>query len=152
MKIIKLFILSVGMLALTNCNQKIDRKAEGEKLMQISREWSQSASSRDVEKTMSYWSDSAVVISAGEATRKGKEAIRKMVEGSYKDPNFNISWEPQQVDISESGDMGYLVETTTITTADSTGKALSIHFNSMTIWKKQPDGNWKNVIDVISPQ
>ena len=39
----------------TSCNQKeTDTKAEGVKLMQVSREWSQQAATRDVEKILSY--------------------------------------------------------------------------------------------------
>lgn len=55
------------LLTSTSCNQQyVDVNKEGEKLMQLSREWSKSASSRDVEKTLSYWTDDAVVISAGQ--------------------------------------------------------------------------------------
>jgi uncharacterized protein (TIGR02246 family) len=140
-------------LALMGCSRTtIDTKAEGEKLMQLSREWSQYASSRDVEKTLSYWADDATVISAGDATLKGKAAIRQMVEGSYKDPSFQISWEPQQADIAQSGELGYLLEKTTITTNDSTGNPVKHQYNSVSVWKKQADGAWKNVLDVLSPE
>jgi len=57
-------ILFFILIALTSCNQEnFDTKAEGEKLMQVSREWSRSASSRNLEKTLSYWADDAVVFS-----------------------------------------------------------------------------------------
>jgi ketosteroid isomerase-like protein len=41
--------------------------------MQISREWSQAASTRDLEKTLSYWEDDAIVMSAGQPVFKGKK-------------------------------------------------------------------------------
>ena len=136
-----------------SCNQQdVDVNKEGEKLMQLSREWSKSASSRDVEKTLSYWTDDAVVISAGQPILKGKNAIRQMVEGGYKNPSFKISWEPKSAEISKSGDLGYLIEDSQITTNDSTGKSVTQHFKSVTIWKKQADGSWKNTVDVMSPQ
>ena len=136
-----------------SCNrQDVDVNKEGEKLMQLSREWSKSASSRDVEKTLSYWTDDAVVISAGQPILKGKSAIRQMVEGGYKNPSFKISWEPKTAEISKSGDLGYLIEDSQITIKDSTGKSVTQHFKSVTIWKKQEDGTWKNVVDVMSPE
>lgn len=136
-----------------SCNQQdVDVNKEGEKLMQLSKEWSKSASSRDVEKTLSFWTDDAVVISAGQPILKGKNAIRQMVEGSYKNPSFKISWEPKSAEISKSGDLGYLIEDSQITTNDSTGKPVTQHFKSVTIWKKQADGTWKNVVDVMSPE
>ena len=59
--------------------------------MKTSREWSQVAASRNADSILSYWTDDAIVISAGEADLKGKNGIRQMVEGSFKNPNFKIS-------------------------------------------------------------
>lgn len=130
--------------------QKVDTAKEAEQLMQVSRDWSAVATSRDIEKTLAYWADDAIVFSCGEQTLKGKEAIRQMVEGSMNDPNFSISWEPIRAEISESGDMGYLLENSKITMTDSTGTANEMNFDTVTIWKKQADGSWKNVVDVMS--
>ena len=147
----KLIIVSMIVMCSESCRQSIDTKAEGEKLMEVSRAWSKVAASREIEKTLSYWSDDAVVISGGDATMKGKDAIRAMVKGSYENPSFQISWEPRSVDISASGDMGYLLEDTQIIVNDSTGKPVTSHYNSITVWKKQRDGSWKNVLDVLGP-
>lgn len=74
-----------------------------------------------------------------------------MVEGGYKNPSFKISWEPKTAEISKSGDLGYLIEDSQITVNDSTGKPVTQNFKSVTVWKKQADGTWKNVVDVMSP-
>lgn len=149
----KTILIITAFFTVSSCqSEKVDIKAEGEKLMQASRDWSKAAEARDVEKTLTYWSDNAIVISAGQPELKGKEAIRGMVEGSIKDPNFHISWEPISVEISENGDMGYLIENSTITTKDSTGKEMAQNFKTVTIWKKQSDGSWKNFVDVMSPE
>jgi ketosteroid isomerase-like protein len=47
--------------------------------------------------------------------------------------------------------MGYLIEHSKITVNDSSGKSSTQHFRSVTVWKKQADGSWKNVVDVMSP-
>lgn len=147
------FFLSLIMSVSCKNNEEIavDTTAEGKHLMQISKDWSDAAVSRDIEKTLAYWSDDAILISAGQPTLKGKDDIRKMVEGSINDPNFSISWEPISAEISESGDMGYLMEKSQITMTDSTGTANVMHFEGVTIWKKQADGSWKNVVDIMSP-
>jgi uncharacterized protein (TIGR02246 family) len=143
-----LFILS-----LMSCNhQKADTKSEGEKLMQISREWSAIAATGDIEKTLSYWADDAVVMPAGQPTVKGKAAIRKMVEESMKIPGFRISWEPQSVEVSESGDMAYMLENSNVSFNDSTGKQMTFHNKTVTVWRKQADGAWKNVVDISTPE
>ena len=75
-----------------------------------------------------------------------------MLEESSQIPGFQIKWEPKEADVSASGDMGYLLEESTITVNDSTGSPVVMKFNSVTIWKKDNDGGWKNVVDVMSPK
>ncbi len=148
----KVFVFAALIVALIACNQPaVDTKAEGKKLMELSREWSKLLSTKDVDKIVSYWADDAILYSAGEAPLKGKAAIRQMVEGSFNAPGFQISWEPKEVEISKSGDMGYLLEESQITVVDSTGKPSTQYFNSVTVWKNRQTGNWKNVVDVMNP-
>lgn len=149
----KMILIALIIVTFISCNQQeVDTKTEGEKLMQTSREWSQVAASGNADSILSYWTDDAIVISAGEENLKGKNSIRQMVEGSFKSPGFNISWEPKTAEISKSGDLGYLLETTKMTMTDSLGKASVQTFNAVTIWKKQADGSWKCVVDVLSPE
>jgi ketosteroid isomerase-like protein len=109
------------------------------------------ASGRDVEKTVSYWADDAFMMSAGQPALKGKQAIRQMVMDSYKIPGFQISWQPQSVEVSESGDMAYLIENSQVSFTDSTGKVVTQHNKAVSIWRKQSDGTWKNVVDISTP-
>lgn len=146
-----IFIAVVSIIFISCKQQQVDIKSESEKLMQTSREWSKAAATKDVDKILSYWSDDAIVISAGEQPLKGKDAIRGMVEGSFKNPGFKISWEPISAEISNSGDMGYLLENTKMIVQDSTAKEMTLAFDAVTIWKKQADGSWKCKVDVLSP-
>ena len=135
--------------ALLACkHQSIDTKAEGEELMQISREWSKSAATDSLDKTLSYWADDAVVMSPGEAPIKGKAAIREMVLATKKIPGFKISWEPLSVAVAHDGDMAYMIEQNQITVNDSTGRPTTELDKSVTIWRREPDGSWKNVVDM----
>ena len=134
---------------LASCSQqKIDTKAEGEKLMEISREWSKVAATNDIEKTLSLWADDALIMSPGQPSLKGKEAIRQMVEGSSTIPGFKISWEPISAEVSASGDLAYLIEQNQITMSDSLGNPVTEYNKSVTVWRKSTDGSWKNVVDM----
>jgi len=139
------------LLAICSCHQRIDRAAEGERLMQTSREWAKAAAARDVDKTVGYWADDAVLISAGQPTLKGKAAIRRMVEESFRTPGFRISWQPQSAVVSENGDLAYLLENSQIAFTDSSGKLHETQNKAVTIWRKQPDGSWKDVVDMSTP-
>src|SRR4030095_4342252 len=136
-------------LFLMGCNeQKVDTKAEGERLMELSREWSRSAATDSIEKTLSYWADDAIVMSPGQPPIKGKKAIREMVESTSKIPGFKISWEPLSVAIAKSGDIAYLIEQNQITVNDSLCNPHSEFNKSVTIWRKETDGSWKNIVDM----
>ena len=136
-------------IVLSGCNeQKVDTKTEGERLMQISREWSRLAATDSIEKTLSYWADDAVVMSPGQPPIRGKNEIRAMIEGTSKIPGFKISWEPLNVSLSKSGDMGYMIEQNQITVNDSLGIPLTEYNKSVTIWRKEADGSWKNIVDM----
>jgi uncharacterized protein (TIGR02246 family) len=145
-------LTALPLLIILSCNQKVDTKSEGEKLMQISREWSQTASTEDLEKILSYWADDAVLMTAGQPMLKGKKEIRKMVEESFKIPGFKISWEPQSAVVSQSGDMAYLIENETLSMNDSSGKVITTLSKGVTVWRKDSTGAWKNVVDISTPE
>ena len=151
MKNLIAFSLLIVIIFVSCGETQVDTKAEGEKIMQISRDWSKSAATDSIDKMLSYWADDAIVMSPGEAPIKGKKAIREMVEGASKIPGFKISWEPLSVAVSKSGDMAYLIEQNQITVNDSTGKPLTVVNKSVTIWRKEADGSWKNVVDMWNP-
>ncbi len=149
----RITLLLSTLIVFISCNEKsntIDTKAEGEKLMQTSREWSKVAATNDIEKTLSYWADDAVMISSGQPPLNGKKAIREMVEGSSKIPGFKISWEPQSVSVSKSGNMAYMIEKKQITTNDSLGNPLTKFGTGVTIWRKEVDGSWKNTVEIMN--
>ena len=116
--------------------------------MQVSREWSKHAASDSIDKILSYWADDAVVMSPGQPPIKGKKAIREMIEGTSKIPGFKISWEPLSVVVSKSGDLAYMIEQNQITVSDSLGNPLTEFNKSVTIWRKENDGSWKNIVDM----
>lgn len=147
----KLTTLLLVITALACNDAKVDTKSEGEKVMQTSREWSEAASKGDLEKTLSYWADDAVLFSEGQPPLQGKAAIRQFVEGGFKMPGFHISWQPKSAVVSESGDIAYLIEELQQSVNDSTGKPMTIKSNAVTIWRKQADGSWKNVVDISTP-
>lgn len=146
----KNFLLVFLLFALYACNNtnNVDTQKEGEKLMQISREWSKSAATDDIEKTLSYWSDDAVFFSADRPTVTGKKELRQMVEGLSKAPGFKISWEPISVSVSKSGDMAYLIEKNAFTINDSAGNPHTTYGRAVTIWKKDSNGEWKNAVEI----
>jgi ketosteroid isomerase-like protein len=100
---------------------------------------------------VSYWTDDAVVMMPGEPLRRGKSQIRAYVAASLRTPGFSISWEPLEGVVSPSGDIGYLIEREHLTFPDGHGGTIKQTGRGVTIWRKQPDGSWKNAIDISQP-
>ena len=89
-------------------------------------------------------------MSHGQPTLIGKKAIQEMIESTSKIPGFKISWEPLSVYVSKSGDMAYMIERNQITMNDSLGKPITEFNNVVTVWRKEADGYWKNVVESFS--
>ena len=132
---------------LTNCSSRRDASADAQQLMQTSRDWSRAAATGNVDAIVEYWAEDAAVMIPGAPTFRGRRAIRTYVEQSLKTPGFHIRWEPLEAHISKSGDMGYLLERSSVTMPQANGKLATQQFRGVTIWTKGVDGRWRNVVD-----
>jgi ketosteroid isomerase-like protein len=77
----------------------------------------------------------------------GKAAIRKYVSESLKVPGFAITWKPSEAVVAASGDLGYTMGTNSITFPDAQGGLVSSNGRYVTVWRKEPDGRWRCVVD-----
>ena len=150
----QLIVCSFSILFFMACSNPttVDKRAEAEKLLQTSRDWAKEAESRNLEKVLSYWHDDAIMIGDKQEVLKGKAAIAEMVKGAFRDSAFRISWEPLSAEVSDDGSMGYIIENSSVTFGDPTGTPQTMHNNAVSIWRKQADGSWKNVVDITSPK
>jgi len=144
--LIYIFIL---LITFSCCNEQqvVDQQAEAETLMETSRQWAKMESKEDI---LSYWADDAIFIGSGMPSIRGKDQLANMLDATENIPGFNVTWEPHEAYVSIGGDMGYLIENLAVTYNDSLGNPVTEYRKAVTIWKKQADGNWKNVVDINS--
>jgi ketosteroid isomerase-like protein len=102
----------------------------------------------DLDATLAYWADDAVMMPPGMPPLKGKKAILEFIEASGSIPGSAIRWEPLEAHVSPSGDFAYLLERNEISFQDSTGVQVTEWNKVVTVWRKQADGSWKNVLDI----
>jgi ketosteroid isomerase-like protein len=150
MKIYQLISLAFLIIISYACKEPVvNQEAEAEKLMELSRAWAKSVKDKDVEKMLSYWADDAILMSPNEASVVGIDSLRAMVKRSINIPGFEIYWNPQDAYVSKSGDLGYVIFKNYMTMpVDTLGNTRTIFNKGVEIWKKQSDGNWKNVVDI----
>ena len=126
----------------------VNPQVEGEALMQLSRDWSELVASGDLDAVLAVWAEDAVLMPPGMPALEGKMAIRSYVEAAAQLPGFQISWEPVRVHVSRSGDMAYMIERNVSTLNDSLGHPVMTYGKVVTVWQKDSNGSWKNVIDI----
>ncbi len=92
---------------------------------------------------LEYFADDAVAFGGG-TTAPAKEGLRQAPDPPK---DLQLLWEPRLGDVAASGELGYLTgPSTTINPARDNGAPR--HGNYTSIWKRQPDGTYKVVIDV----
>jgi ketosteroid isomerase-like protein len=125
-----------------------DPAAEAKALLARDAEWATAASEgKDVEKTISYWSDDAVIIPPGLGIVEGKAAIRAFVTDAFKIPGFRVHWVSKDVKFSPDGRLAYMRSDNEMTSPGPDGKLLTLPGRAVTVWRRGPDAHWRCVLD-----
>lgn len=133
-----LFVITMILVAAVNPVGASDLQTELNAVIQAERDFSKmSVEKGRREAFLTYLAEDSIVFLP--APSPGKSAADKMPS------HGELSWYPVYADIAVSGDIGYTTGPWKFrdeTNPDNVGYG---EFNS--IWKKQPDGKWKNVCD-----
>jgi len=104
----------------------------------------QAWSSKDVDKTLSFYADDATLLYPNMPAIVGKDSIRAYMKASFADPALTVQYQITGVEVAQSGDLGYTQGTETYTMTDpKIGKPMSDRCKWLTVRKKQADGSWK---------
>src|SRR5580658_6472686 len=136
----------------TACNQTpADTRAADEKAIKDQDEqWGKTAATRDLDGTVAYYTDDAVLLPPNAPIASGKQAIRA-VWATLLAPDVTLPpWQVTKVEVASSGDLGYVVGVYEMTTKDPQGKPVTDHGKLVEVWKKQADGKWKTVADMFN--
>jgi len=113
-------------------------------------EWSKAAGAKDLDRSISHIADYSVMLAPNTPAATGKEAVRKSWSDMFALPGLVISWQPTKVEVAKSGDLGYTQGTYEMTVNDAKGKPNTDRGKYLTIWRKQPDGTWKCIVDTFN--
>lgn len=123
--------------------------SERERLLRRDADWAKLASEgRDVEGMISYWTEDAIVIPPGLPAVVGKAALREYVESSMKIPGFGITWTSTDVTFSPDGNLAYMMNTNEVRMNAADGTPATTAGRAVTIWRREPDGEWRCVVDI----
>ena len=98
----------------------------------------------------SWFADDAVTLGNKEAPVQGRSAIASQT--TWSPDQYQLIWTPQGGQMSPSNDMGYTWGHYEGHAKDKNGNAITTSGRYLTIWKKQPDGQWKVILDSSSEE
>ncbi|MEP6616371.1 MAG: hypothetical protein ABJA57_07305 [Ginsengibacter sp.] len=87
-----------------------------------------------------YMDDDGVLLRPNHLPIIGAYAIDFLTQ--VNDSAYTLTWKPSAGTTSSSSDLGYTYGIYTLQLPDT-----SLHGTYVTIWRKQPDGKWKFVLD-----
>jgi len=150
MQISRLILVLGTMISVVSCaTPAFDPASESQKLLRRDAEWADLASAgKDVERIVSYWSDDAIVIPQGQPIVEGKAAIRAFVTSRLQIPGFKIHWVSEGPVFSPDGKLAYMRGRNTMTVPGANGALVTLVGRGITIWRLEPDGQWRCVVDI----
>jgi ketosteroid isomerase-like protein len=142
-------LLLPGILFVGCSRQAFDPTKEESVLLKRDADWADAASAGgDLEKIISYWADDAIVMPPGQPVVEGKAAIRAFITESLKIPGFRIHWASEKLSFSPDGQLAYMRATNETTMPGPDGQLTTLHGRGVTVWRRDPDGQWRCVADV----
>lgn len=145
------FTFCLGLLLLAGCSQAAPdtREAEEKTLRELDAQWSKAAGTKDLDATLAFYADDAVVMPGDGPIASTKQEIHDLMAPMMA-PEISISWQTTQAEVARSGDLGYARGVYQMETKDVAGKTTTERGKLLEVWKKQADGKWKCAIDNFS--
>jgi ketosteroid isomerase-like protein len=147
----KYLIMAAVILFISACTrkEKINIKKEKEIILQTDIDFSNMSKVKGMRLAFfEYMDTNAVLLRPGHFPLEGKDARRFI--GDTDDSGFILTWSPQFVEISSSGDLGYTYGTWTSLPKKWLSDSVS-RGTYVTIWKRQKLGGWKFILDTGNP-
>jgi uncharacterized protein (TIGR02246 family) len=123
------------------------REEDESVIREIETEAKRAAVARDLERYSSFYADDAALFWPGTPMVTGKAAIREFMKSFFAMPSFTLSFQTVKVQVSGSGDMAFSWGVNAVTLTDPAGNVVKDKGKYLTVYLKQPDGNWKVIAD-----
>ena len=150
-------VLVACLISLAGCNLQVGqtpapdtRAADEAAVRAASAEWAKVAAAKDLEKTLSYYADDASMFPPNMTIVTGPEARRKAWTGLFAPAEMVFSNAATKVEVAKSGDLAYEIGTFQESFKDDKGNPVNLVGKYVVVWKKQPSGQWKAIVDIFN--
>src|SRR6516164_7698567 len=148
-----LFSLTTSLILIASCGPSgnVDSRAADIALLQrLDEQWSATAARNDVDGTVAFYADDAVLLPPNAPIAADRKSIRQSW-AAMLGPNTAVSWKVSKGEVGKSSELGYLYGTYELSIKDPQGGP-PVHDTGkfVEIWKKQRDGKWKCIVDTYN--
>src|SRR5438105_11103845 len=126
------------------------RAADEAAVRAASAEWAKVAAAKDLEKTLSYYADDASMFPPNAPVVTGPDARRSAWTKLLAPAELVFSNAATKVEVARSGDLAYETGTFDESFKDDKGQPVKVVGKYVVVWKKQPGGQWKAIIDIFN--
>lgn len=144
-----LFLGGVLAILVSSCQQTavVDPEKAKTDIRRAEKDFNDLAAREGLARAFSHFAAPGASLIRGNDVIAGKAAIEAFYAKPSNLKEVRLTWAPDFVDVAASGDLGYTYGKYQFTARDSTGQEVKSEGVFRTIWKKQPDGSWKYVLD-----
>ena len=138
---------------LSSCNSEVSKENTGsmekwkKEILDTEADFASMVREEGITKAFLHYADDDAVLLRNEKLISGKLEISDYFKERKSSDKVSLTWKPDFVEVSKSGDLAYTYGEYIFTVTDSTGKENSSKGIFHTVWKRQRDGNWKFVWD-----
>ncbi len=147
MKIALELLLITGLFSCAQVPEKVNLSQELKLISDTEKEFSKLSGEKGMKTAfLQYMDAKGILLRPDHFPIIGKDAQKYLEE--QPDSLYTLTWEPSSAEVSESGDLGYTYGIYTLTFHKDSSVQKGTY---VSIWKKQPDGNWKFLLDTGNP-
>lgn len=144
--VVAIIYLAIPLASCDSSRRNLDQDRRA--VLTAEREWAGAAKDQNLDRSVSYMADDAMMFPPASAPIVGKAAIRGYMASAFATPGFSVSWEPQEVVVSEGGDFAYTYARSVYTVPGPDGTIQTVHAKGVAIWRKSADGKWRCAVDI----
>ena len=138
--------------AVENSGKGTDLEAERALLLETDRRLAEaySTSETPLDTIFASFTDDSRVLAPDIPMAEGWEASRAVFAKLEALPGYSLKYSPVMADVGGAADLGYTIGTYHMKLPDSDGNIVEIDGKYLSLWKRQPDGNWKIAVDMFN--
>jgi len=127
-----------------------DRQAAESRLRVLDEQWSAAAARNDLDGTVAFYADDAVLLAPNAPMATDKKSIRESWAGLLG-PNTSVSWKWSKIEMAQSGELAYIYGSYKLKIGStSNGGAVNDTGKFLEVWKKLPGEKWKCIVDTYN--